>query len=105
MPCFLALLLLTPVTVLLLSLPLYGPLLARARQAYALAPAWWWASRWSWVCGGPLGRWLGGTALGWRELDRLDPVPEDSLELGVLWFVGQVLGLMTLVSCAPESGS
>lgn len=85
-------------TVLLLSLPLYEPLTTRAGQAFRLAPEWWWETRWSWVCGGPLGRWLGGTALGWRKLDALDPVRDESLEMGVLWFVGQLLGLMTLVS-------
>lgn len=77
---------------------MYRPLYARALRAYALAPEWWWSTWWSWVCGGPLGRWLGGIALGWRTLDRLDPVEDETLEIAGIYFIGQILALMTLVS-------
>lgn len=82
----------------LLSLPTYVPLWARGKEAWALAPEWWWATWWSWVCGGPLGRWIGGIALGWKELDKLDPREEENVEIAALVFIGQILGLMTLVS-------
>ncbi|KAL7418321.1 hypothetical protein Q5752_006779 [Cryptotrichosporon argae] len=113
LPPFMALLLLTPITTTFLSLPLYRPLLARARDAYrasTTADAWWWASTWTWIVpAGPVGRHIGGAVLGWRALDAADPrmrAPEavDRLEMAVLVGLATVLGLITLGLAASSLG-
>ncbi|ODN81512.1 hypothetical protein L202_01934 [Cryptococcus amylolentus CBS 6039] len=102
-PAFLALLLYTPPTTILLSLPLYPPLLRRASAAYHLACVsdsikGWWDWPWSWiVAGGPVGRWVGGVVLGWMQLDRMSVGGPgiERLGVGVMVVVGIVLALIT----------
>ncbi|WWC71886.1 uncharacterized protein I206_105845 [Kwoniella pini CBS 10737] len=102
MRSFLALLLYTLPTVTIISLPLYKPLWTRCREAYTLS--WtneyirqnWWEWRYSWiVAGGPIGRYAGGTFLGWKELDKID---EDSilrLNVGLMVLLGIILALIS----------
>ncbi|WVQ84915.1 hypothetical protein IAT38_007078 [Cryptococcus sp. DSM 104549] len=101
-PTFLALLVYTPPTAVLLSLPIYLPLLRRARTAWSLARssdtirAYWWDWTPSWiVAGGPVGRYAGGLVLGWRELDRVDGGGVDRFGVGLLVMFGVVLALIT----------
>ncbi|ODO05413.1 hypothetical protein L198_02106 [Cryptococcus wingfieldii CBS 7118] len=102
-PAFLALLLYTPPTTILLSLPLYPLLLRRASAAYHLARVsdsikGWWDWPWSWiVAGGPVGRWVGGVVLGWMQLDRMSVGGPgiERLGVGVMVVVGIVLALIT----------
>ncbi|WVQ73020.1 hypothetical protein IAR50_002583 [Cryptococcus sp. DSM 104548] len=102
-PTFLALLLYTPPTTIILSLPLYPIVLRRASAAYHLACVsdsiqGWWDWPWSWVvAGGPVGRWVGGVVLGWLELDRtsLDGPGVERLGVGVMVVAGMVLALIT----------
>ncbi|WVR07788.1 hypothetical protein IAU60_004831 [Kwoniella sp. DSM 27419] len=103
MPTFLALLVYTPPATFLLALPLYGPIFARARQAYAVSRAdasirdYWWDWGWSWVvAGGPVGRYAGGVILGWRQLDRIDGGGISRLGVGLVLFFSIVLILITL---------
>ncbi|KAI9510524.1 hypothetical protein F5148DRAFT_572564 [Russula earlei] len=87
---FLALLVLTSVTVPLASLPVL-PILKRhitAALAASHADAWatniWWSRPYSWIlCGGPPGRWAIGTLLGFRTL-RERRIPEASWLSGSL---------------------
>lgn len=85
---------------------MYGPLALRARQAWLAstsisAAVEWWAWKWSWIvpCG-PVGRWLVGLSLAWRALDAADGGGIQRFELGALVFIGNFLGLVTLVSVA-----
>ncbi|OCF40791.1 hypothetical protein I317_05403 [Kwoniella heveanensis CBS 569] len=107
MRTFLALLLYTPPTILILSSPLYKLIFHRARQAYLLSwtdqrlRTWWWDWTWSWVvAGGPVGRYAGGVILGWRELERIDAVVGEGaglrrLNAGLLLGFGIVLALIS----------
>ncbi|WVW86026.1 hypothetical protein I302_108064 [Kwoniella bestiolae CBS 10118] len=104
MRTFLALLLYTPPTILIISLPLYKPLLRRAKEAYTYSRAdegirrRWWEWGYSWViAGGPIGRYAGGIILGWRELDRMDEGRGGLMRLNVGLMVGFgiVLALIT----------
>ena len=102
---FLSLLVLTSVTVPLASLPLLPPLRKHVVAALAAshADAWttniWWSRPYSWiVCGGPAGRWVVGTLLGFRVL-RGQRIPETS------WFKGSLVAqpharVVILVSAA-----
>ncbi|TYJ57131.1 hypothetical protein B9479_002232 [Cryptococcus floricola] len=102
-PAFLALLLYTPPTTILLSLPLYPLLLRRASAAYHFACVsdsikGWWDWPWSWiVAGGPVGRWVGGVVLGWMQLDQMSVGGPgiERLGVGVMVVVGIVLALIT----------
>ena len=78
----LALLTLTSVTVPLASLPVLSILRAHVIAALAAshadpwATAVWWSRAYSWIfCGGPAGRWVVGTLLGFRVL-RAQRIPE-----------------------------
>ncbi|WRT70349.1 uncharacterized protein IL334_007347 [Kwoniella shivajii] len=102
MRSFLALLLYTPPTVLLLSLPLYKPLCNRAIAAYAFSRSsdeirqYWWDWSYSWViAGGPIGRYAGGMILGWRELDKMDNDKTLRLGVGLMIGFGVLLALVT----------
>jgi hypothetical protein len=88
---FLSLLGLTSVTVPLASLPILPVLRTHvvaaltASHADAWATAYWWNRVYSWIfCGGPAGRWVVGTLLGFRVL-REGRVTEPS------WFSGSVM--------------
>nr|KIR88453.1 hypothetical protein I308_01520 [Cryptococcus tetragattii IND107] len=101
-PTFLAVLLYTPPTVLILSLPLLLPLFHRSIAAYTQACdsseiiAHWWNWKWSWVvAGGPIGRYAGGIILGWRELDRQDGGGLYRLAVGLLIALGFILSGIT----------
>lgn len=101
-PTFLAVLLYTPPTVLILSFPLLSPLLHRFIAAYSQACdsseiiAYWWNWKWSWVvAGGPVGRFAGGIILGWRELDRQDGGGLYRLAVGLLVAFGFILSGIT----------
>lgn len=87
---FLALLVLTSITVPLASLPLLPVLRTHVIAALAAshADAWttdnWWNRPYSWIlCGGPPGRWVVGILLGFRVL-REQRIPEPSLLSGHL---------------------
>jgi palmitoyltransferase len=102
---FLALLTLTSVTVPLAALPLFPILKSHIVAALAASHAdgWttdvWWARPYSWIlCGGPPGRWVVGTLLGFRVL-REQRTPELS------WFTGSLVAqpharLVVLVGAA-----
>ncbi|KAH9967510.1 DHHC palmitoyltransferase-domain-containing protein [Russula dissimulans] len=88
---FLSLLVLTSVTVPLASLPLSAILRKHVVAALVAshADAWttmvWWSRPYSWIlCGGPAGRWVVGTLLGFRVL-REQRIPETS------WFTGSLV--------------
>ena len=88
---FLSLLVLTSITVPLASLPILPILRTHAVAALtaSYADAWataiWWNRLYSWIfCGGPAGRWVVGTLLGFRVL-RERRIPEPS------WFSGSVV--------------
>ena len=89
---FLALLALTSVTVPLASLPVLSILRAHVIAALAASHAdpWvtavWWSRVYSWIfCGGPAGRWVVGTLLGFRVLrEQRIPEPEPSWLSGSL---------------------
>ena len=88
---FLSLLVLTSVTVPLASLPVLPVLRTHvvaaltASHADAWATAHWWNRLYSWIfCGGPAGRWVVGTLLGFRVL-RERRIAEPS------WFSGSVV--------------
>lgn len=90
MKAFLALLAVTSVTVPLASLPILGVLKSHVVAALAASHAdtWvtdvWWDRPYSWVvCGGPPGRWIVGTLLGFRVL-RARRVPQP-------WLSGSVI--------------
>ena len=75
MKTFLALLALTSITVPLAILPVVSILRAHVIAALAAsradpwATAVWWSRIYSWIfCGGPAGRWVIGTLLGFRVL-------------------------------------
>ena len=81
---FLVLLVLTSITIPLASLPLLPVLRTHVIAALAAshADAWatdiWWNRPYSWIlCGGPPGRWIVGTLLGFRLLRKQRP-PEPS---------------------------
>ena len=104
-----ALLTLTPPTILLLSLPLYPSLARRALAAYRLSwsddsiKTWWYSRTGSWVvAGGPVGRYVGGIILGWKALDRIDGGGSHRLEIGILAFIGLILALITGVGLIPR---
>lgn len=104
MPAFVALTAITPITVFILSLPLYWPLAQRAREAWLAsttvpAAVEWWAWKWSWIipCG-PVGRWIVGLSLAWRALDTADGGGVQRFELGAMVAIGNLLGLLTMVS-------
>lgn len=60
---------------------------------------WWWNWWPSWiVAGGPVGRYAGGAALAWRELDRADGGGLLRLSNGVFIALGLMLSLITIVS-------
>ena len=89
---FLSLLVLTSVTVPLASLPILPVLRTHvvaaltASRADAWTTAIWWNRLYSWiVCGGPAGRWVVGTLLGFRILreHRITEPPS--------WFSGSVV--------------
>jgi len=87
---FLTLLVLTSVTVPIASLPVLPVLRTHvmaaltASHADAWATAVWWDRLYSWIfCGGPAGRWIVGTLLGFRVL-REHRVPEPSWLSGSL---------------------
>jgi palmitoyltransferase len=95
---------LTPLTITLLSVPVYLPILSRATSAWAAAAIapdalrWWsWDPSWIVPCG-PVGRYAVGLALGWRYLDAEDGGGVVSLEMGLLLFIGTLLSAMTMVS-------
>ncbi|WWD03592.1 hypothetical protein V865_001646 [Kwoniella europaea PYCC6329] len=105
MRTFLALLLYTPPTIFIISLPLYKSLYSRAKEAYfhsksddSIRQKWWdWGYSWV-IAGGPIGRYAGGTVLGWRKLDKLD---EDGgglvrLNIGLMVVFGIILALITI---------
>ncbi|KAK8853108.1 hypothetical protein IAR55_003809 [Kwoniella newhampshirensis] len=103
-PTFLSLLLYTPPSVVLLSLPLYSPMYHRALAAYTLSHTsenirtYWWDWTPSWIiAGGPVGRFVGGLILGWRELDRSEDDGGGVMRLGVGLMVGfgLILALVT----------
>jgi hypothetical protein len=88
---FLSLLVLTSVTVPLASLPILPVLRTHVVAALtaSYADAWatdiWWNHLYSWIfCGGPAGRWVVGTLLGFRVL-RERRITEPS------WFSGSVV--------------
>ena len=88
---FLSLLLLTSVTIPLASLPILPVLRTHvvaaltASHADAWATAVWWNHLYSWIfCGGPAGRWVVGTLLGFRVL-RERRITEPS------WFSGSLV--------------
>ncbi|KAK6909471.1 hypothetical protein I203_103490 [Kwoniella mangroviensis CBS 8507] len=105
MRTFLALLLYTPPTIFIISLPLYKSLYNRAKEAYFYSKSddsirhKWWDRGYSWViAGGPIGRYAGGIVLGWRKLDKLD---EDGgglvrLNIGLMVGFGIILALITI---------
>ncbi|WWC64451.1 uncharacterized protein I303_107061 [Kwoniella dejecticola CBS 10117] len=102
MRTYLALLLYTPPTVFLISLPLYRPLLYRACCAYT--HSWtdeyirqnWWDWKFSWVvAGGPIGRYAGGIILGWREKEKHDGGGIFRLNIGLMVFFGIILALIS----------
>jgi hypothetical protein len=105
LPTFIYLLTLTPPAIILLSLPLYAPLARRALQAYrfsssseAIVAGWWnWWASWV-IAGGPVGRYVGGMVLGWRELDKMDGGGAVRLGIGGLVGLGLILALITTVS-------
>lgn len=114
MKSFLFMLFLAAVTSLVLTLPIISPLFSHATAAlYAShADPWakrvWW-SRWlSWlVLGGPPGRWIGGTILGYWVLDathascgqRLGCLVQDPhLRFLLTVLYGFLLGIFSLVS-------
>ncbi|KAI0035336.1 DHHC palmitoyltransferase-domain-containing protein, partial [Vararia minispora EC-137] len=80
MKTFLLLLYLTPATVPLVIFPIRHELLEHVHAALAASRAdphlcqMWWDKWYSWVFfGGPPGRWIVGTILGFRSLDRSTP--------------------------------
>ncbi|THH16963.1 hypothetical protein EW146_g3754 [Bondarzewia mesenterica] len=88
---FLALLYLTPTIVFLVTLPIFRPITSHVSLALATSKTdpWairvWWSRWYSWVCwGGPLGRWVIGTFLGFRILKS------DRRELNG-WFTGEMI--------------
>jgi hypothetical protein len=51
------------------------------------------------IAGGPVGRYVGGMVLGWKELDRRDGGGGYlRVQIGILVGIGSLLGLITLVS-------
>lgn len=99
----------TPPTIVSLSSPLYAPLSRRAVQAFRLSRTdeairtWWYGWPWSWVvAGGPVGRYVGGITLGWKQLDRVDGGGMMRLEVGILVGVGVCLALITTVSTGVD---
>ena len=53
------------------------------------------------MSGGPVGRYVTGTVLGWKGLDRIDGGGTFRVEIGALVGVGVVLALITAVSSSP----
>jgi hypothetical protein len=103
-------LLLAAPTVLLLSLPVYKPLYVKVRQVIAFSQsnpelrAYWWDWWGSWVvAGGPVGRWIGGTILGWRACPSAGPDDPDLGLLGLAGFGVALIGI-TLVRIANQHG-
>ncbi|WWD19522.1 hypothetical protein CI109_103983 [Kwoniella shandongensis] len=104
-PTFLHLLLYAPPTIFFVSLPLYKPIYHRAIAAYVLSRSsesirtYWWDWKPSWVvAGGPVGRYVGGLILGWRELDRSagkNGAGLDRLGVGLMLAFGVILALIT----------
>ncbi|ETW79014.1 hypothetical protein HETIRDRAFT_323881 [Heterobasidion irregulare TC 32-1] len=109
---FLALLFLTPPTVVFAATPViehvwkYAALALATSRADAWAVQAWWARWWSWVVwGGPVGRWFVGVIIGFRLLEaereremhvrvRAGELPH--ARLAVLICAGTVLGLFSL---------
>jgi hypothetical protein len=59
---------------------------------------WWWDWWPSWiVAGGPIGRYGGGVALAWGEMDRQDGNSAFRLSTGILILVGLFLTMITVV--------
>ncbi|WVO12487.1 hypothetical protein L204_100087 [Cryptococcus depauperatus] len=101
MPAFLALLLYAPLVVLFHCIPLVAPLTTKAASAYhqSCTSQWirdnWWDWRWSWVvAGGPVGRYVGGLILGWKELDRMEEGGLERLAIGLLTAFGIIVSLI-----------
>ena len=99
-----SLLTLTPPAIVLLSSPLYLSLAKRAVEAYRLSwmdesiRTWWYEWPYSWVAaGGPVGRYVAGTVLGWQSLDRTDGGGVLRVEMGALVGIGLVLAMVTAV--------
>lgn len=97
-----ALVTLTPIIIVLLSLPLYIPLFKRSMEAYNVSwseesiRTWWYGWRWSWIiAAGPVGRYIGGIVLGWKALDRVNGGGSMRLEVGILVAIGMMLTLIT----------
>ncbi|KAK4689339.1 hypothetical protein P7C73_g750, partial [Tremellales sp. Uapishka_1] len=101
-PTFILLLLLTPITTVLLSAPLYEPMVRRTIRAYRFSKtsericARWWDWWGSWiVAGGPVGRWFAGVCIGWRELDIIERQGPERLGVGIMVLTGIMLALIT----------
>lgn len=112
LPTFVALLVLTPPTVLFLAAPLLRPAIAGCKLAWeatrtnARTQAYWnWG--WSWVVpAGPAARYIVGTLMAWADLDTGDKAYGDLLgiNIGMLVLVGLLLALITAVGCAFVRG-
>lgn len=109
-PCFLCMVVLVPPTIFILSSPLLIPLAKRGVQAWRAActdpdvVGWWtWTPSWI-VAGGPVGRWIGGLVLGWRQLDRLDGGGAVRASVAALVGIGGLISTICLVSrgCAAR---
>lgn len=104
MPCFLLTLVLTPIAVLEICMPLFGPLGHRFMEAFRLSRSdarfsWWWDWWPSWiVAGGPIGRYAGGVMLAWKEMDRVDGGGLFRLSNGIFVAVGLMLSMIAGVS-------
>lgn len=109
MPCFLLTLVLTPIAVLEICLPLFGPFCHRFMEAFRLSRSdtrfsWWWDWWPSWiVAGGPIGRYAGGVMLAWKEMDKRDGGGLFRLSNGILIAVGLMLSMIAGVS--PSSST
>lgn len=108
LPTFMCMLSLTPPTILVLSSPLLLPIGRRAVSAWSKSWSdenvrrWWYEWPLSWIiAGGPVGRYIGGTILGWKALDREDGGGSLRVEMGILIGIGLILALMTAVGASP----
>jgi palmitoyltransferase len=65
---------------------------------------WWWHWWPSWiVAGGPIGRYGGGVALAWREMDRREGATLFRLSTGILIVVGIFLTMIASVSSSTDN--
>ncbi|GMK54776.1 hypothetical protein CspeluHIS016_0113620 [Cutaneotrichosporon spelunceum] len=101
LPSFTALLLLTPLTVLLLAAPIHRAALHGARLAWAATATnprvqSYWGWKWSWVLpAGPVIRYAIGLLLAWADLDHVEGYGEMwRVDIGLVWSIGLMLALV-----------